>query len=296
MIKRREFVTATGMLAVAVGFPVPASAVLARRISPRAIPGTDETLPVIGLGNSQSFREEDTSTASALIDIFLENGGGFIDAGGDSRLLVGDLLREKDATGDVFVGNYLDPGNAEAMRAEASSVAARQGKTALDLVHTRNLSAYRKNHSIYRQMKEAGEVRYIGIARSGEDGFEAIGELIKDGLVDFIQINYSLLEPVAAERLLPLAVDHGIAVTINRPFINGAYFGHVRGKELPEWADEFDCDSWAQFSLKFIVAHPAVNCVLTETANPAHAVDNLGAGYGRLPDKKTQRRMLQLFR
>ena len=100
-----------------------------------------------------------------------------------------------------------------------------------------------------------------------------------------------MLEPDAAKEIIPMAVDMGVAVVINRPFINGDYFGVVKGHDLPEWAAEFDCESWAQFSLKYIVSHPGVNCVLTETANPKHAVDNLSAGFGRLPDQKTRLRM-----
>jgi len=102
------------------------------------------------------------------------------------------------------------------------------------------------------------------------------------------------MEPEAEQRLLPMAQDKGVAVLINRPFINGEFFSIVRGHESPEWAAEFDCDSWAQFSLKFILSHPAVNCVLTETANPKHAIDNLGAGVGGLPDLKTRQKMLEL--
>ena len=95
--------------------------------------------------------------------------------------------------------------------------------------------------------------------------------------------------------MLPLAADNGVAVNISRPFINGRYFGMVKGMELPAWAADFDCESWAQSSLKYIIAHPAVTCVLTETANPKHAIDNLGAGYGGLPDAVTQEKMLKLI-
>ena len=104
-------------------------------------------------------------------------------------------------------------------------------------------------------------------------------------------LNYSLLEPGAEERVLPAALHHGVAVVTNRPFINGEYFGVVKGRKLPEWASEFDCESWAQFSLKFVLSHPAVNCAITETANPKHAVDNLGTGTGRLPDEKMREMM-----
>jgi len=117
--------------------------------------------------------------------------------------------------------------------------------------------------------------------------------MMATGTVDFLQVNYSMLETAADRQVLPMALDKGVAVTINRPFINGDYFSLVRGHELPEWASEFDCHSWAQFALKFILANPAVTCVLTETANPEHALDNIGAGFGRLPDEKTRQRMVQ---
>ena len=110
---------------------------------------------------------------------------------------------------------------------------------------------------------------------------------------DFIQVNYSITERRAEEGLLPLAREKGLAVLVNRPFMNGAYFERLGQRPVPEWAAEFDCDSWAQFSLKWILANPAVNCVLTETANPKHAIDNIGAGFGRRPDEATRQRMLE---
>ena len=119
---------------------------------------------------------------------------------------------------------------------------------------------------------------------------------MNDDALDFIQVNYSMMEPEAADEILPLAQEKGIAVVINRPFMNGNYFGMVSGQELPGWAADFDCDTWAQFSLKYILAHPAVNCVLTETSNPGHAIDNLGAAYGRLPDADERKRMEEVLR
>jgi len=295
VINRRKFLNFSGSAVLAASLPVSSLAGQQEKIPARLIPGSDEKLPVIGLGNSQSFRNEDLSAAANLIDVFLEHGGGYVDAGGVSAMVVGQIAQDKHASEKLFIGNYLDPKNANAMRHEAVSAAEGQGKNALDLVHTRNLAEYRSQHDRYLQMKEDGLVRYIGVARTGAQTFDAIGQLVEDGLVDFIQVNYSLVEPEAADRLLPLAADKGVAVSISRPFINGRYFGMVSGMELPEWAAEFDCQSWAQFSLKFIVAHPAVNCVLTETANPKHAIDNLGAGYGGLPDEATQQKMLALI-
>ncbi len=295
MTNRREFLSLSGAAALTASIPVPAFAGQRAKIPARLIPGTDEKLPVIGLGNSQSFRDQDLSAAAKLIDVFLEHDGGYVDAGGVSAMVVGQIAQDRHASQKLFIANYLDPKDANAMRHEAVSAAKGQGKDALDLVHTRDLAGYRSQHDLYRQLQEDGLVRYIGVARTGEATFDVIGELVEEGLVDFIQVNYSLVEPQAAERVLPLAADNGVAVSISRPFINGRYFGMVSEMELPAWAADFDCESWAQFSLKFIIAHPAVNCVITETANPKHAIDNLGAGYGGLPDKATQQKMLELI-
>jgi diketogulonate reductase-like aldo/keto reductase len=295
MTDRREFVQiagATTLLALA-----PASAFgEARQLPSRPIPGTDESMAIIGLGNSRSFRADDLGLASDLLDIFLEHGGRYVDVGGSSAFSVGKLAQQKNASDKLFLGNYVDPKDESVMRQEVLTIAKAQGKTALDLIHTRNTAAYRAQQGKYLALKKDGLVRYIGIARSGRQSFDSIVQLIESGLVDFVQVNYSLVEPEAAERVLPIAADNGVAVSINRPFQNGNFFSMVRGKDLPEWAADFDCESWAQFSLKFILAHPAVNCVLTETADPDHAIDNLGAGFGRLPNEQEQLRMLEIIR
>ena len=294
MSNRREFIEYSMALTLASSLPVLAQE--QRQLPTRLIPGTDESLAIVGLGNSSSFRSNDLSTASKLLDIFLDHGGRYVDVGGASAFSVGRLGQEKNATEQLFLGNYVDPGEEQGMRRQIAGIASAQGKSALDLIHTRNLGGFRSGHDAYRALKEEGLVRFIGVARSGAQNHDVMGRLIEDGLVDFIQVNYSLMEPEAGDRLLPLAADNGVAVNISRPFINGNYFGIVRGHELPEWAAEFDCESWAQFSLKFILSNPAVHCVLTETADPAHAIDNLGAGFGRLPDSDMQQRMLEHMR
>lgn len=294
MLNRRKFLGYSGALALAAGLPAAASE--KQKIAPRLIPGTDEVLPVVGLGNSVAFREQDLETAANLLEIFSRHGGGYVDVGGVSRISVGTIVRSQNTSHRYFLANYVDSKNESALISEANRLMEAQGKQSLDLVHTRDIAGFREKHALFRMLKDEGMVRYIGVARSGEDGFDAIASLITDGLVDFIQVNYSLLEPMAADRLLPLAADNGVAVSINRPFINGRYFDVIKDASLPGWAAEFDCDTWAQFSLKFIIANTAVNCVLTETANPKHAEDNLSAGYGALPDAATRARMLKFMR
>ncbi|MGI9286679.1 MAG: aldo/keto reductase [Pseudomonadales bacterium] len=295
MINRRDFTRYSASVAIAASMPPVANSASHQRMSRRPIRGTDESLPVVGLGNSTSFFASDLSIARNLIDIFLEHGGGYIDLGGSSRINVGKIAREKNAADELFLGNYLDAKGLQETRSSAKALAKEQGKAMLDLANSRDLPNYRANTDQFRALKEEGLARYIGVARFGPHVIDTMVGLIEDELVDFVQINYSLIEPQAANHLLPLALDHDVAIIINRPFINGKFFDIVRGVKLPEWAIEFDCHSWAQFSLKFILANPAVNCVLTETANPKHAVDNLGAGFGRLPDTATQQRMLKLI-
>ena len=171
-----------------------------------------------------------------------------------------------------------------------------QGKESLDLLQLQRPNEFERQWKRLRNWKDKGMTRHIGLAVSGERYFPMTEKLLKSGTADFVQLNYSMIEPESGERLLPLAQDHGVAVVTNRPFINGRYFPLVSGHELPGWAAEFDCESWAQFSIKYILANPAVNCVLTETTKAHHAADNLSAGIGRLPDEKTRARMLELIR
>jgi len=146
-----------------------------------------------------------------------------------------------------------------------------------------------------RDWKINGEARYIGITTSATADHERMEAFMKHDKPDFIQVNYSLLEPEAGNRVLPLARDLGIAVLINSPFDGGAYFKYVSGQQLPDWAAEFDCETWAQFNLKFILGETAVTSVLTETTRISNLEDNLRAGFGRLPDTETCKRMKAHF-
>lgn len=266
-----------------------------RTLPRRPIPGGDATLPVIGLGNSNAFREGDMETSRRVIKTLTGYGGAYIDCAGPSRFVVADAATELGIADDVFMGSYFTGADEAASRADATRLLETLGRRQLDLMHGYPEDAV-PNWDAFRAWKDEGLTRYIGVARHVEEAYPAMMGVMKTGTVDFLQVNYSPLETEAEKEILPLAMDRGVAVTINRPFINGRYFDVVRGHELPEWAAEFDCDSWAQFSLKFVLSHPAVTCVLTETANPKHMLDNIGAGFGRLPDDAMRRRMLEHIR
>ncbi len=287
MVNRREFLAGTSALLAtrSVSGDSP-------RLPRRPIPGTRDALPVIGLGNSNAFREGDLETSKRIIGTLLEHGGAYIDCGGASRFVVAEAAGDLGVAEDVFMGCYFAGADDGAARDQARRLLEATGKPRLDLMHNYPEDAA-PNWDTFRRWKDDGITKYIGVSRHRREAYPTMLEMMRTGTVDILQVNYSLLETEAEQEILPAAMELGVAVTVNRPFLNGRYFSIVAKEELPRWAAAFDCTSWAQFSLKFILSHPAVNCVLTETANPRHALDNIGAGFGRLPDEATRERMLE---
>ncbi len=290
MIDRRTFLKASA--AVLASTAAPASQ---RTLPRRRIPRTDESLPVVALGNSNAFRSGDFELPKQLLSTFFDHGGGYIDCAGEGAYLVASIARTLGKKDAAFLGSYFDAGDAEASLESARRLLATRGTESLDLMHTVPEDGV-PNWDTLRQWKDDGLTRYIGLARHQPRFYDAMMEVMQTGTMDFLQVNLSPLEVEAEERILPMAKDLGVAVTINRPFVNGRYFSIVKGHSLPAWAVEFDCTSWAQFSIKYVLSHPAVTCVLTETANPRHVLDNIGGGLGRLPDDKTRKRMRDLIR
>jgi aryl-alcohol dehydrogenase-like predicted oxidoreductase len=165
----------------------------------------------------------------------------------------------------------------------------------LDLLQVHNLVDVQTHLKTLRAWKDAGRIRYLGVTHYSASGHDALEHLMRSEPLDFVQLNYSLAEPEAERRLLPLARDRGIAVLVNRPLAQGALVSRVRGRSLPEWAGEIDCASWAQLCLKWILAHPAVTCVIPATSRVPHLEDNMQAGVGRLPDAAARERITALF-
>jgi diketogulonate reductase-like aldo/keto reductase len=297
MTNRRDFLKKTATITSALALPASWSAgLLAQQLLPRRpIPGTSDSLPVIGLGKSTVFRKNDVPGTTALIKLFHEKGGAYVDCSGDSRFVVARAASSLGIGSDLFLGTYFNGDDERAMRQNIQHLLEITGKKQLDLVQSYPEFA-EPNWNMFRKWKEEGLTKFIGVARHHQSYYDTMMKMMATDTVGFLQVNYSPLETEADKQVLPMALDKGVAVTINRPFINGDFFARVRGHELPAWAAEFDCKSWAQFSLKFILSNPAVTCVLTETANPKHALDNIGAGFGRLPDEKTRLRMVQYLK
>ena len=306
LISRRNFLASS--LAVTASSAVPFNSFAFDGVRRRAIPGTDETLPVVGLGAPDFFYKtppEGDGAAKAVIKAFVDMGGTMIDTPPFFRPdppVVGRILKEMGLTDDQFlISKVVVNGKQEGME-HVEKVVANLGKRPMDLLMVHNMRDLGHHWATLKEWKEQGRVRYIGasLTRPNQamynnytdyDGMEAF---IKAEKPDFIMPGYSALRPDAAERVLPAAADNGVAVIVAEPFRagdDGSYFGLVGGKPLPDWASEFDCESWAQFALKYIAAHPAVTSIVMETSKVDHIKDNMGAAYGRLPDEAMRRKM-----
>lgn len=266
----------------------------------RPIPGTKETLPVVGLGTSDEFEGGPDANLGRLREVlrrFHDLGGTLVDTApiyGNAESVIGNLVADLGLTDELFLATKVRTSGREAGLEQMERSRELLGKRPLDLMQVHSLVDWRTQLRNLRRWKEEGRVRHIGVTHSRVSAFEELEKVMRSEPLDFVQLNYSFTEPQAEQRLLPLAADRGMAVMVNRPFENGALFGAVKDRPLPDWAAEFDCESWAQFSLKYILAHPAVTCVIPATSNPKHVADNMGAGSGRLPDENTRRRMREL--
>jgi diketogulonate reductase-like aldo/keto reductase len=292
---RRDFLKKGGIAATALSLPWSVVTEAQERLPRRRIPGTDEDLPIIGMGNAKAYLDGDMDLARELMEIFIKYGGSYFDCIFRARETVAELVGELSAQDEIFIGAYVMGETEEQSRAEIAKLLDLSGKESLDLIHAWNEYAV-PNWDLMRRWKAEGLARYIGVSRNASQHYADIMQLMETGQVDIVQVNYSAFETEAEERILPMAMDLGIAVNINRPFLNGEYFSLVAGHELPGWVADFDCESWAQLSLKYILSHPAVTCVVTETSNPAHAIDNIGAGFGRMPDDGERRRIAEYLR
>lgn len=269
----------------------------------RPIPKSGEALPAVGLGTYISFDVSDNPAEREpvveVLRLFVEHGGTVLDSSpmyGRAEGVAGALAERLGVLAQLFLATKVWTRGEEAGVAQMQRSMSLLRKQPLDLMQVHNLVDWQVHLRTLRAWKEEGRIRYLGITHYHRGAYEELERILKSEDLDFLQINYSLGEPEAGERLLPLAAERGVAVLVNRPYAQGSLFGRVRGRSLPDWATEFDCRSWGQFFLKWILADPAVTCVIPATGNPRHLVDNMGAGLGRLPDAAQRRRMAELLR
>ena len=293
MWRRRDVLSS----AVALGLAPTLSFSESEEMLMRLIPGTNESIPVIGLGTYEVFdvagSAEDIDTRKEIVDMLVEKRGSFIDSSpmyNRSEKIVGDIINASGNRDDLFLATKVWINGKSAGETQMRRSRDLMNAGVIDLMQVHNLRDVDVHMATIREWQAEGRIRYNGITHYTESAHRSMIRSMEDHNPEFIQINYSIGEREAEERVLPLAEDLGIAVVINRPFMEGRLFSAVRDQELPGWATEF-AESWGQFFLKFIVSHPTVTCVIPATSKPHHMIDNLGAGFGEMPDKAAREKM-----
>jgi diketogulonate reductase-like aldo/keto reductase len=299
---RRQFLARSAALAAAAS--VPATSFANETMRTRPIPGTNEELPVIGLGAPRVFIElppEGKDVPKALIHELMSHGGTVIDTPAFNRgkdPILGPLLTEMGIQDDLFLIGKITTSGKQEVADHLEWTQRLLNKRPIDAMLIHNMRDLENNWAILKDWKDAGRVRHIGVSRTRTTDFASLEKFMKAEKPDFLMIGYSITQQGPAERILPLAADIGTAVIGAEPFKareDGAFFDIVSDKTLPKWAAEFDCESWAHFSLKYILSNPAMTCIVTETTKAHHAEDNMRAGLGRLPDEETRKRMSEYF-
>ena len=304
MTTRREVLVAMAGAAVAPQIG------LAADLQPisRAIPSTGERLPIVGLGSSATFaqvaRSDDVAALRAVLEHMVWLGGTVFDtapAYGASEEVAGRIAQELGIEKKLFWATKLNVagwggGSADpaAARRQLEASFQRIGKPAIDLVQVHNLGDLRTQLPILKEYKEKGRVRYIGVTTTIERQYDDLVKVMRSEPIDFIGTDYAVDNRQAEDTILPLAADKGIGVLVYAPFGRTRLWQRVKGRQVPEWAREFDASSWAQFFLKFVASHPAVTSITPATSRPANMADNMGAALGRLPDAAMRKRMNEL--
>lgn len=301
MTRRNWLVLAAGASVLRAG-----NLLAQKRLLTRQIPSSGEALPVIGLGSSATFaqvaRSEDVAALRDVMRTLVENGGAVFDTApsyGASEEVAGRIAAEGGFTDKIFWAtkvNVARQGKADpaAARAQIDTSFSRLKKPVLDLIQVHNLGDVPTQLGILKELKAAGRVRYIGVTTTSEQQYPQLIQVMKSEPLDFIGVDYAIDNREVETEVLPLARDRRIGVLVYVPFGRSRLFRRVGDRPLPDWAAEFDANSWAQFFLKFVLAHPAVTAVTPATSQPKNMLDNLGAGVGRLPDDSLRKRMIEL--
>lgn len=297
---RRRFLQQTvGLAVAAANWPLLLSASELAPIK-KAIPGTGELLPVIGMGTSRTFDVgSDQGLRQQLTEVlqtFFDHGGAVIDSSpmyGNAEQVTGDLLRAVKNKQALFAATKVWTRGRQEGISQMQRSSQRMGVKVFDLMQIHNLQDWQVHLETLKAWKANGKVRYIGITTSHGRFHDELEVILENEPFDFVQFSYNIMNRTAEERLLPIVRERGIATLINRPFARGELFRLVKGEALPAWAADIDVQSWGQFFLKFVISHPAVTCAIPATSKPHHMLDNMGAGFGRLPDMAMRKRMIE---
>ncbi len=298
MINRREFVGIAAGVGATLGLtPRLLQALAQGQIIQRAIPSTGEMIPVIGLGSSATFsqvaRAEDASAIKAVFQAMADRGARVFDTApsyGASEAVAGKLINEMALTKKIFwatkvnvAGRGTGAADPAAARAQIDRSLQIFGQPKIDLIQVHNMGDPPTQLGILREYKKAGKIRYLGITTTSDSQYGALEQVMRNEQLDFIGIDYAADNRGVEEKILPLAIERKIAVLAYAPYGRTSLFRRAAGKELPEFAKEFDATTWGQFFLKFILAHPAITAITPATSQAKNMLDNIGGGIGRLP-------------
>ena len=290
------------LLATATPLPRGPAAASTGPLQTRPIPSSGEAIPVIGLGTWRTFDVgpgvEARRPLAEVLQRFGALGGRVIDSSpmyGAAESVVGDLAAELGLGEKLFLATKIWTTGHDAGLAQMEQSLRRLRARRLDLMQIHNLQDWRTHLRTLREWKAQGRIRYVGVTHYTESAYDELERVLRAEPLDFVQVNYSIVERGAERRILPLARERGVAVLVNRPFSEGDLFRRVRDRALPAWAAEIDCQSWAQLFLKWILAHPAVTCAIPATSRVQHLVDNMQAGAGRLLEGELRERLAALI-
>jgi len=296
-VTRREFNKTALLAGGAIALGGSSSIAAAENVIRKAIPSSGEEIPIVGLGTNRygvGTSDEARKPLRAALNRFRELGGTVIDTAPSYRTsesVLGDLIADLGIRDDLFVATKADQSSSEAASGQMQESLGKLKTNSFDLMQVHNLSGWQESLPVMREWKAEGRIRYIGITTSNARQYTDFEKVMRQEDLDFVQLNYSLEQREAAERLLPLAADRGMAVMVNRGFGGGRIFDAVGERPVPDWAGEFDCSSWAQFLLKYALSHPAATVAIPGMTKTKHVEDNMLAAHGRLPNEEERRRM-----
>ncbi|MDH5445050.1 MAG: aldo/keto reductase [Gammaproteobacteria bacterium] len=300
MLTRRELLKLLSALGLATSFPISAWGKPGSQLM-RKIPASGEMIPAMGLGTSRTFDvgpdEFEREPLLEVLDEFIKQGGSLIDSSpmyGHAETVIGDLASQLKVQKKLFYATKVWTSGRRAGIEQMEQSMQRMKTRVIDLMQVHNLVDTDTHMKTLTKWKEQGKIRYIGITHYLVEHFDELEATMKKYKLDFVQLPYSIVTREAEQRLLPLARDKGIAVLVNRPYEKAALFRKVKNQPLPAWAAEFDCHSWGQFFLKFILANQDITCVIPATSKTKHLVDNMGAGLGKLPNEEARKKMYKL--
>lgn len=304
-LTRRSALKLLGAAGAALTFGPTISFAAASRAATKPIPSSDEAIPVIGMGTWRTFNVgTDRQLMDACVEVmkaFFGEGGGMIDSSpmyGSAQAVLGYGFKQMgEAPETLFSADKIWTPDGGSTRAQTAESAELWDIPKFDLLQIHNLVARESHLETLRAMKAEGAVRYIGITTSHGRRHSDIERVMRLGGIDFVQLTYNITHPEVERRLLPAAADLGVAVIANRPYDGGSLIQRLKQRaELPEWAAEIDCRTWADFLLKWIVSHPAVTCAIPATSRVEHLRENMRAAHGTMPDAEMRDRMAQYVR